>query len=169
MVEVCAGDKCGVILYYYIYITHVHILYFSILLLFFLLQSSPLFSSPLILNLPIYLKNTRFPIFIFPSSVHPHPIILFTSFPSFLIHLPSPLSNLFHSLISWCIKGILSILGYLCSVSGGNTHSDLFSSIFHRSQSLTPHVLSEWMVEVCRSLSVSVRVWWVNLDRSYII
>ena len=112
------------ILYYYTYI-YLFILYYT-LLLFFL-------SLPIILS--IYLLFCS-------SHVPPHSIILIHSshiykriLPS--SSLPSILYNP-HPLNSWCTFGYSWIL-----ISPRCLYSRL---IFPK---LTPHVLSEWMVEVC--------------------
>ena len=148
---------CGVILLYYIYISFTYIHYYYILLLhtiLFLLiysssssQYSPLPILPLLIYTLLFLP---FPIF--PSFPSLSNIPLFSSFtilpfpssslPSLFLSSPPP-SNLpfppvlFHSHSKYtCRHFHFSIL---------SLHSRTILQ-----NNLTPHVLSEWMVEVCR-------------------
>ena len=144
------------ILYYILYI-HIYIIYYILLLLYYILYlilysslpliyllsfsllSSFLFSSishsSLISNLSLLLiSSSSLPFYSFPT---PLPF-LFRSIPPIIPSFPIPILS---------FKVYVSAFGYpyLCSF-------DLFSS-----NNLTPHVLSEWMVEVCRFEVCGVR------------
>ena len=133
----------GVILYiillYYIIILHIHILllyiiYYCILsytLLPFLSQSIFPFLSSSHHSFPLLFyssSSSNIPLPILPSIFHSS-YLLFLSYP--LLSLPSPHS---HPPLPRILVGT-----YLC----------LFILQSHLQDILTPHVLSEWMVEVC--------------------
>ena len=135
----------GVILLYIILLYIIILLYYYILyyiIIYYILYSPhpfsslplPLFSSPL----PIYLPFQSYDLSsILPSlssqSISP-PLLLFSSSPS----SPSLPFVLF-------LSQILSFILYLSRVS----YSYLYSIRISSPKYLTPHVLSEWMVEVC--------------------
>ena len=134
-----AGVTLGVILYIIYYIIHTHILYltisYTILFLLFLSHLSSFPSNPFLSSSLLFQSSLPFShLLSFPL---PLPILIF--FPlhnipihSFLSSLPL-LSYLFSS-SSLSFKVYVSVLRY---------------PYLYSHPVFTPHVLSEWMVEVC--------------------
>ena len=115
------------ILYYTIILLLLYIIYCTYILLLYILSYTILFAS-----LPLFLSSHIFFRSIFSSSLpllfhlpSPIPISSIIPFPIFYTSLPDPKA------VDTCRH--LDILIYVPSVS----------------DNLTPHVLSEWMVEVC--------------------
>ena len=140
------------IIYYYTYIILLYIILYIILYLIsytlppLLIYSSFPFPSIFLLFLS-FLSSFLIPIF--PSPPHPHP----PSFSSFSSPIPPTLPPLIPLLqIYLPLQSSISFSIFLLSSNqyvSGLTYTYLYS-INISFQSLTPHVLSEWMVEVCR-------------------
>jgi len=130
MVELVFDIRCYILLYItitiylYIYIilyyTYTIIIYYTYYIIYYLILYSPLFFYLLPSTLPNLLSS------IFPITSH-------------LFHLLSPHLNIHSILVGTYIYSYLySIRIFIFSPSPPNFPSNL-----------TPHVLSEWMVEVC--------------------
>ena len=166
------------ILYYILlYLTHIFILLY--LILYSSLFWSPLFSSP----------SSSLPVLSPSLSSLPPSIFLWSTFLLFLLFhslylpflpsfssssLPSPLPNPYSSILSSFFPSFPSHLSssYLLPFSSSNTLSSsndwcCWVMLWMRrwlEDILTPHVLSEWMVEVCRFDKCGVRLSWCLVE-----
>ena len=131
-------------LYYILYIYCYLILYYTIIILYLILYSSLLLIYLLFLLLFPFLSYL-------PPSLPLPILIFFPSKSSFLIS-SSPLP-IFLFLIYYLLFHLLSIILPSFQSSINLIHSirvGIWISLFIFHKNLTPHVLSEWMVEVCR-------------------
>ena len=139
----CSSFRVGVdvrcyIVYYYYYILLLYIIYY-IILLYYILYIHIYIIYYILYYIIHYILYYTLPSLPFPSLFFPlsSSLISSSSFSSLLLFHPLPSSHLFllQSSHSFYTCRYLHILIYIPDSSKNN---------------LTPHVLSEWMVEVCR-------------------
>ena len=150
-------------LYIYIILYYYYIIYYTYITLYIILYYTLLLFSPL--SFPSFQCLLFWSIFPLPSlliyllfsSILPSSQSIPPSFCSYLLFRSISFSSFPLPIITFTLYLSIVTYGYLCSI---NTFQD----------NLTPHVLSEWMVEVCGKYLCGVRfwcfvlVWWCRFE-----